>query len=188
MIGSHDEGMRTFAELQQLAPEVAGPIHDRIKTTGIGLLGTIRRDGSPRVSPIEVADHNGRLYVGMMPGSQKARDVERDPRVALLTPVGDRGDVGGEGKLFGRLQRITDTSQADEVLVAAAAEAGFDPEAVRGSPVFELLIDGAAWQRVDQDAWTTVSWREGEPVRHRRREGATGEVVDVEPGPVNGPR
>jgi hypothetical protein len=171
--------MRTFAELERLAPEIAGPIHDRLRTTGIGLLGTIRRDGSPRVSPIEVALQEGRLYVGMMPGSQKARDVERDPRVALLTPVRDREDVTGEGKLFGRVERIADSARADDVLMAAAAEAGFDPEAVRGSPVFELLVDGAAWQRVEEDAWTTISWRDGEAVRHRRREGATGEVVDV---------
>ena len=54
------------------------------------MLGTLRRDGSPRVSPIEVAFHDGRLYVGMMPGSTKSLDVERDPRVSLVTAIADK--------------------------------------------------------------------------------------------------
>ena len=171
--------MITFDELHRIAPDIAGPILDRFLASGLGMLGTLRRDGSPRVSPIEITVRDKRLYMGMMPGSQKARDVGRDDRISLVTAIADRHDVGGEGKLFGRAALVTDRDDADAVLTAHATEAGFDPEAVRGSPLFEVVLSGAAWQYVEGDAFTTRSWTAGGPVRLRRREGATGHVVEV---------
>jgi len=170
--------MISFAELHELAPTIATPIADVIRRTGIGILGTIRRDGSPRVSPIEVSIQDGSLFVGMMPDSQKLRDARRDSRCTLLTPVADRNDLGGEGKLFGRLVEL-DRQPADDVLRRAANDAGFDPEMVLGSPAFEIRIDAAAWQCVEGETFTTLSWRIGEQVRLRHRVGATGLPVDV---------
>jgi hypothetical protein len=170
--------MLRFDEVTVHAPTIANPMIDRLRRAGIGLLGTIRADGSPRVSPIEVSLHDDRLWLGMMPGSMKLLDVVRDPRVALLTPVADRDDLGGEGKLFGHLVPVADPTQAEAVLRAHAEAAGFDPEAVAGSPLFELLVTGAAWQHVDGDTFVTRSWRPGGPVLVRRRAGATGEPVD----------
>ena len=174
----HAVRMISCSELRHVAPAVIDPILQVLRRTGIGILGTLRADGSPRVSPIEVSIQDGDLFVGMMPGSRKALDVTRDPRVCLLTPVADREDLGGEGKLFGRLLALSG-DDAEARLAAAAADAGFDPELVRGSPSFELRVDGAAWQRVDGDAWTTLSWRLGGPVRLRHRVGATGMPVEV---------
>src|SRR6478735_6443486 len=93
-----DHAMTTFSQLDAAAPDLATPIRERLITTGLALLGTTRADGSPRVSPIEVTLHDGHLFVGMMPGSRKALDVGRDPRVCLLTPVADKDDLSGEGK------------------------------------------------------------------------------------------
>ena len=39
------------------------------------------------MSPIEIAVHDDRLFVGMMPGSTKQLDVERDPRIAIVTAL-----------------------------------------------------------------------------------------------------
>jgi len=97
----------SFSDLRTTAPEIAEPIAARFATSGLGMLGTLRRDGSPRVSPIEVALHEGRMYVGMMPGSTKHHDVERDARVSLVTAIADKDDLAGEGKLFGVASRIT---------------------------------------------------------------------------------
>ena len=144
------------------------------------MLGTIRRDGSPRVSPIEVAFHDGRLYVGMMPGSTKSLDVERDPRISLVTALADKDDLGGEGKLFGVAARVTDVELAERHPARPRRrDGGFDPEAVAGSPMYEILVTGAAWQRVEGDAFVTPSWSEADGVRHRRRDGATGDVIDA---------
>ena len=42
----------------------------------------------------EVGFHEGRMYVGMMPGSTKFQDVERDPRISLVTAIADKDDMG----------------------------------------------------------------------------------------------
>jgi hypothetical protein len=172
--------MTTFDQFLSDAPQIADRIAARFRTTGLAILGTVRRDGSPRVSPIEVAFHGDRLYLGMMPGSTKQLDVERDPRVCLLTPVADRHDLGGEGKLFARLAAVADREHADRVLRAHAESIEMDPDALGGSPLYEVLVEAAAWQAVEGDSFCTTSWRAGQPVRRRRRVGATGEIEEIE--------
>ena len=56
-----------LGERQRIAPEVAGPIGERFAASGLGMLGTVRSNGAPRVSPIEVGPYEGGLFVGMMP-------------------------------------------------------------------------------------------------------------------------
>ncbi len=171
--------MISFDEFRTAAPELAAPILDRFATERFGLLGTVRRDGSPRVSPIEVALHEGRLTMGMMPGSAKMLDVRRDPRACLLTPVTDRMVPTGEGKLFGRIEEVHG-EDAERLLRAMVAELeGAEWEDLAGSPVFEMRVAAAAWQGVHGDAWETRSWSVGGGSRHRRREGATGLPEDV---------
>jgi hypothetical protein len=177
--GAHDDAVISFQDFQTTAPDIAAPVAARFRASGLGMLGTIRRDGSPRVSPIEVGFHDGRLYVGMMPGSTKCQDVERDPRISLVTAIADKDDLGGEGKLFGVASRVTDRALAEEILRTHAEASGFDPEAVAGSPMYEVLVDGAAWQRVEGDTFVTTSWNASAGVRRRRRDGATGAVVEA---------
>jgi hypothetical protein len=66
-----------------------------------------------------------------------------------------------------------------DVLRAALAEVEVDPAMFTGSPFYELLVSGAAWQRVEGETWTTRSWTFGGGVRLRHREGPTGMPVDV---------
>ena len=70
----------TFAEMEQEAPELAGRARERFGATGLCLVATLRSDGWPRISPVEPLILDGRLYLGMMPGSTKSRDLSRDPR------------------------------------------------------------------------------------------------------------
>jgi hypothetical protein len=74
---------------------------------------------------------------------------------------------------------VTDAALAERILRGAAEASGFDPEAVAGSPMYEVMVTGAAWQRVEGDAFVTTSWTHGGAVRHRRRDGATGAVIDA---------
>jgi hypothetical protein len=172
--------MISFSQLEASAPELAAHLRERHTTTGLAILGTVRADGSPRVSPIEVTFHDGHLYIGMMPGSRKAVDVGRDPRVSMLTPVADKDDLSGEGKLFGVLRPVDDPDQIAAVFGAAVDGSDYDVEDLAGSPVFELLVSGAAWQHVEGDTFVTESWDPVHGVRHRRRAGATGEVEEID--------
>lgn len=170
--------MITFAELETAAPEIAGPIRAKLEATGIGLIATVRKDGSPRISPFEVSILDGSLYVGSMPGAAKARDLQRDPRAALLTPVADKDDLAGEGKLFLHVLQITDPAEAVRILGLMTEDSEMAVEDFGDSPMFELRITGAAWQHVDGDSWDTLSWTEADGVRHRRRDGADGLPVE----------
>ncbi len=71
-------------------PELAAHVRRCFAVRKHATLATLRRDGSPRISGTEVdfAD-DGDLCLGMMPGSLKAVDLRRDPRLALHSPTED---------------------------------------------------------------------------------------------------
>ncbi|GAA3794318.1 pyridoxamine 5'-phosphate oxidase family protein [Cellulomonas soli] len=74
------------------------------------VLATLRADGSPRVSGSELVIGEHDVTLGMMPHSIKARDVTRDPRVAIhsptLEPPSDQTAWAGDAKLAGLLVPI----------------------------------------------------------------------------------
>lgn len=169
-----------YSRLVAAAPAIAARITERFRDSGIALLGTVRSDGSPRVSPVEVSLLDGDLFVGMMPGSAKQLDVEREPRCALLTPVADRTDLAGEGKLFAVASPVR--GERGAALLGRMAEGiDVDPAELAGSPVYEVLVRAAAWQQVEGEEFVTWSWDPGRGVRHRRRVGATAQVVEADP-------
>jgi PPOX class probable F420-dependent enzyme len=56
--------------------------------TSIGHLATILPDGSPHAVPVWVGAHGDRIVFLTGPGKRKARNLRRDPRMALsITPV-----------------------------------------------------------------------------------------------------
>ena len=76
------------------------------------ILATLRKDGSPRVSGIEVTFSGGEVWIGSMPGSRKAVDLARDPRLALHCtsddPPADPMAWKGDAKLSGRAVQVYD--------------------------------------------------------------------------------
>ena len=73
----------------------------------LGYLGTVRKDGSPSVSPVEYyaefTDGAPTLYVFAQPRSPKVYAIQRDPRVtfAVAQPLAGWASVMGV-QLFGR--------------------------------------------------------------------------------------
>ncbi|MFF1608058.1 PPOX class F420-dependent oxidoreductase [Amycolatopsis sp. NPDC058278] len=58
-----------------------------LATTAIGHLATVLPDGAPHSVPVWVAEEGDRIAILTCPDSRKARNLRRDPRVALsLTP------------------------------------------------------------------------------------------------------
>jgi hypothetical protein len=77
----------------------------------------LRKDGSPRISGIEVEFANGELFLGMMLGSRKLRDLERDPRLAIHSPTddppaGNPAGWAGEAKIAGHAVDVPDSADA----------------------------------------------------------------------------
>jgi hypothetical protein len=90
-------------EFERACPEIAGLARDRFAKDEVVLVGTLRRDGSPRISPNECDFAAGRLFVSMMWRSKKALDLLRDARVVVHSSPSDRMNPGGDVKLYGRV-------------------------------------------------------------------------------------
>ena len=77
--------MRTWGEFAQEAPELAAKGQRLLNQCGIGLgfLGTVRKDGGPRVHPACTITTANSLFVFVVAQSPKYRDLRRDPRFAL---------------------------------------------------------------------------------------------------------
>ena len=89
--------MASWAEFAASDPDLASRVAERFAIRKHKTLATLRKDGSPRISGIEVEFDNGEPFFGMMPNSMKLRDLERDPRLALHSPTEDppEGKPGG---------------------------------------------------------------------------------------------
>lgn len=82
-------------------PRFASLGRRRLGGPGVVLLGTIRSDGSPRVSPVEPLFWRQDLWLSMLWGSRKAADLDRDPRILIHNTVPDRNGNLGEYKVRG---------------------------------------------------------------------------------------
>src|SRR5690348_660142 len=74
----------------------------QVASTGVVLIGTIRKDGSPRISCVEPCILDGVLYLGMMWQSRKALDLLQDPRIVvhntICTSTGDEVEFSLHGR------------------------------------------------------------------------------------------
>lgn len=103
--------MALWSAFQADSPGLAAKVRERFDAGINKTIATIRDDGAPRISGTEVVIGEGGVTIGVMPGSMKLLDIERDPRVAIHGPTIDPpadnpSGWAGEAKLAGRLSRI----------------------------------------------------------------------------------
>jgi hypothetical protein len=106
-------GRMRWEEFAAAAPELAGVGRELLERAGLCFLGTLRRNGWPRISPCEPFIVDGELMLGMMWQSRKARDLLRDPRLTLHNAHADRVGAEGDFKLYGRALDVTDPAQRE---------------------------------------------------------------------------
>ena len=111
--------MASWRDVAAAAPGLAAAVEARFAAHKHAVLGTVRRDGSPRLSGTETTFKDGELWLGSMDPARKADDVRRDPRVALHSATADPDLVGGDAKITGRAEEIT-----DEATRAAVVQGG----------------------------------------------------------------
>jgi hypothetical protein len=100
----------TWAELEVATPEIAALGLELLERFQFVLVGTLTKNGSPRVNPCEAYVIDGHLLLNMMPRSLKALDLLRDPRIYVHTPVTSKDAGEGEFKLAGRAPELLDTA------------------------------------------------------------------------------
>ena len=109
------------------APELARFMEGRLEATRLCLLGTLRADGWPRISPCEAYLVDGDLMLGMMWRSHKALDLLRDPRLTVATPQADKDGGEGDLKLYGFAVEVREAERRRALEEAQYAIIGWRP-------------------------------------------------------------
>ncbi len=150
-----------WRDVEEQEREFAGRVRRLFDTRKHKTLATLRRDGSPRISGIEVQFRDGDVWLGMMGDSLKAADVLRDPRLAVHGPTEDppepdQSSWPGEAKLSGR------------AVEDGAASEGAVPE---GAHSFRADIEEGVLTRLGDPADHLVieSWHPGRGLERRTR-------------------
>jgi hypothetical protein len=158
----------TWAEFEREAPDVAEvaarvwpgqialhrnePLPKEAPWFAVSYLGTVRRDGGPRVHPICPILANGRLLAAIPLSSPKGWDLRRDPRCVIhaMPGVDDdelciravARDVSGDAAI-----------RAGARAVVARTAVGGMIESVSHDPLFEFdlrQVDVARWVDIGQ--------------------------------------
>jgi len=145
----------SWSELEAGAPELARLGRERLEATGVAMLGTIRADGSPRISPVEPFVVLGQLLFGAMARSAKARDLVRDARCTLHSIVTAPNAGQGELKLFGRAVEVR-----DPLLRGAADHAWWVSYPEDDARVLSLAVERAVYVSWDLEGglMTVARW------------------------------
>ena len=157
--------MASWSEVEAEAPEIAALARALFDAHTHNVLGTLRADGSPRLSGTELRFADGELWIGSMWRSQKALDLQRDPRFAVHSSSDDPPGWKGDARVSGRVEEISDPDRIREVNNpdgSGAAESHLFRADIKevvvvrlGDPPDHLVID---------------AWHEGRgAVRHERR-------------------
>jgi hypothetical protein len=162
--------MASWNEVAAAAGGLADDVRARFEATGLGLLATLRKDGSPRISGIEPSFAVGEVWLGMMDGSLKALDLRRDPRLAVHSATVDKEVKDGDARIAGRAEELFDGDpRRDGFVEHLRANSEFDPDA--GSPfhVFRVDVSEVMFLRPEGDHLDIRTWREGGDVRRIER-------------------
>jgi hypothetical protein len=162
--GTATHGTATnWAAFAAMEPVLATAVEQRFGVFTHHVLATLRKDGSPRTTGLEVRFLHGELWLGMMPGSLKALDLRRDPRFALqANPGPDTTMAGGDVRVAGRAVEVEDPE----------AKGAYVKEVEPPQPfhLFRTELTEVVRTYVEDDTYLVVQvWRPGEPVRTLRR-------------------
>jgi hypothetical protein len=162
--------MTTWHEFADVAPRIAKIFIRRHAATGnLCLLGTLRPDGFPRISPMEPRFFEGQLWIGGMPGTAKFRDLVRDPRFTLHTATVDTQVTDGDAKVWGFVEDVRDEALHQRYAEALFTETGFDLRGQKFENFFAADVVGASAVEVGGDHLDVTVWRVGEAERVIRK-------------------
>ena len=151
----------TWQQFAAHAPELAALGEAQFARTGLALVGTLRRDGWPRISPVEPYIVDGQLYLGMMWRSVKALDLLRDPRCVVHSTVSDREGTDGEFKVYGRAVDVTDLDERRRFGEAVYAAIGYRPEEPEFH-CFAIAIESVAFSQLHDGKFHRQVWKTDE--------------------------
>lgn len=79
--------------MDDLSPVRTTHVEARLRGAPVAWLGSTRADGQPHLVPIWFVWEGGTLLFFAQPGSQKVRNLRRNPRATLALEGADNGEV-----------------------------------------------------------------------------------------------
>ena len=156
--------MTTWHELKEQAPRITAIFERRHAATGnLCMLATLRKDGFPRISPMEPGLFEGELWIGGMPGTTKFLDLARDPRFSLHTATVDTHVGDGDAKVWGTVHDVQDPELHQRYAEDLFARTGFDLRGQVFDHFFAAHLAGAAAVEVGGGHMDVTVWRDGAP-------------------------
>lgn len=134
--------MASWSEFERQAPALSALCFQRFRATELLMLGTLRKNGYPRISPTEWTIFEGALVLGGIWQAKKALDLLRDPRCTLHSTTTDKNGQEGDAKLWGRAKPMPEEKQGpywDHIF----EEIGFRPNGP--AHVFTIDLETAAY-------------------------------------------
>ncbi|MBO3749739.1 pyridoxamine 5'-phosphate oxidase family protein [Streptosporangiaceae bacterium NEAU-GS5] len=155
--------MSSWQEIEKEVPEFAARARALFDRHRHKTMATLRRDGSPRISGTELEFRDGEVWLGSMGGALKARDLRRDPRVAVHSGSDDPDDAdpgswSGDVKFAGRALEVEDPASKEHL-------------PGEGSHLFRVDVAELVITRVDAGGQFLVveMWHEGRGLSEVRR-------------------
>jgi hypothetical protein len=162
--------MTSWEDFTAVAPRIAEIFTRRHAAAGrLCMLGTLRPDGFPRISPMEPSLFEGQLWIGGMPGTAKFRDLIRDPRFSLHTATVDTHVAEGDAKVWGVVEDVQDDALHHRYAEALFAETGFDLRGRTFDHFFRAALIGASAVEVSGGHLDVTVWRAGTTERVVRK-------------------
>jgi len=119
--------MASWHEFAAEAPALAALGRERFESTQVVLLGTLRKHGNPRITPVEFTFFDGELCLGGMWQSMKMLDLTRDSRCVVHSTVTTKNGDEGDFKLSGRALPAQDESFRARYGAAVLEATGWQP-------------------------------------------------------------
>jgi hypothetical protein len=148
----------SWAAFKVAEPGFAETVQARFEQHKHHILATLRKEGSPRVTGLEVNFCFGELWLGMMPNSRKALDLRRDPRFAVhANPGPDDAMEDADVRVCGHA-----VEEADPDALARFIGEVKPPEPFH---LFRTELTEVVSTGVENEDLVVRVWRPGKPLR-----------------------
>jgi PPOX class probable F420-dependent enzyme len=119
--------------------EIPPDVRSLFEAPNYGHVATLMPDGSPHSVAVWVGVEDGRVVFFTQPTSQKAKNLARDPRVAIS--VVDRDNPYRTARVRGHVAATREGDDALEAIDRLAHKYTGQPFAMRSGVVFEVEAD-----------------------------------------------
>jgi len=131
--------MASWQQVEREVPELVARARRHFDSNKHKTIATLRRDGSPRISGIELIFRDGELLFGSMWQGVKALDLQRDPRFAIHS-ASDGDDFQGDAKIAGTAEEI-DPGEGERMHLFRADVTELVLISLGGDPPDHMLVE-----------------------------------------------